>query len=236
MRPFACTSVMSLLVLSAGLSAAPVTFFGMDPGLGEATPLASWPNAAAAENAFLAMLVGVGTETFEGFAVGTVAPLALTFPGAGTATLTGPGSIASVPAGFTNGAGRYGISPTKYWQTGDVGFLITMSQPVAAFGFYGVDIGDFGGNLVVTVGGTPYALSTAGSPGGSVMFWGIIDASAPFTTVSFGNTAFGTDFFAFDNMTIGSVEQVRGVIPEPGTISLLAGGLALLAFRLRKRR
>ena len=48
--------------------------------------------------------------------------------------------------------------------------------------------------------------------GGSVLFWGLIDTDNPFTSLTFGNTAAGTDFFGFDDMTIGSVEQV---VPTP---------------------
>lgn len=127
--------------------------------------------------------------------------------------------------------GRYGVSPENFWQTGDRGFSIKFSKAVAAFGFYGVDIGDFDGNLVIELdNGFKTTLLTAGSPGGSVLFWGIIDKDSPFTTVSFSNTAAGTDFFAFDNMTIGSLAQV---VPEPGSYALLGLGLALLA-SLRK--
>ena len=57
----------------AGMAkATPVTFFGEDLGLGESTPLSIWPNAKAAESNFLSNLVGVGTETFESFFVGTI--------------------------------------------------------------------------------------------------------------------------------------------------------------------
>ena len=88
-------------VFSAGSASAYNVFFGEDLGLGEGTPLpvASRVNSTAAQNSFLANLIGVGTETFEGFATGTGAPLALTFPGAGTATLGGTGAIATVTPG-----------------------------------------------------------------------------------------------------------------------------------------
>ena len=80
--------IVSLLLGAAVISsAAPVIFFGEDLGLGENTPLASWPNASAAETAFLSNLEGVGTENFESFTQGTSASLEITFPGAGTATL-----------------------------------------------------------------------------------------------------------------------------------------------------
>jgi len=69
--------------------------------------------------------------------------------GAGTATFTGTGQIANVPSG-DNGFGRYPISGNQYFDTGSV-FTITFSTAIAAFGFFGVDIGDFGGQVTLTL-------------------------------------------------------------------------------------
>jgi hypothetical protein len=115
------------------------------------------PNADGTQAAFLANLVGVGTETFEGFADGSDAPLAVTFPGAGTATLLGSGFIDNVPSG-TNGVGRFPISGNQYWDS-SFSFSINFSAPVAAFGFYGVDIGDFSGHLTLTLANLERPLS-----------------------------------------------------------------------------
>ena len=93
--------------LTAGLR---LTFFGEDLGLGEDTPLGSFPNATAAQAEFLANLVGVGVEDLEAFADGTSAPVMVDFGEAGTATLLGNGAIDSVALGTTNGFGRYATS------------------------------------------------------------------------------------------------------------------------------
>lgn len=226
---------------------AALIYFGEDLNSSATVPLAAIPNSSAAEASFLSGLVGVGTETFEGIAAGTTAPLMLTFPGAGTATLTGgSGSVQSVAAGTTNGVGRYSIpsgSSSRYWEVQAQGgsFVITFSGSVAAFGFYGIDIGDYGGQLTlgfsngqnVVVNNTS---GVGGSTDGSVLFFGYI-AQNPleeFTSVTFNTTAGGSDFFAFDNFTIGSAAQVQ--IPEPGSLALMGLGLAGLAAWRRRRK
>lgn len=231
--------------MSTTASAAYVTYFGEDLNNSPSVRLASTPNASAASANFLASLIGVGTETFEGFANGTSAPLALTFPGAGTATLTGGGGqIATVLSG-TNGAGRYPISGSNYWEVsaGSGGnFTISFSTPVAAFGFWGVDIGDFGGQLTLGLmgGGTTNitvnnTVGSNGSTDGSVLFFGVIGNTVGdlFTSVTFNTTTGQGDVFAFDDMTIGSLQQVR-IVPLPGTLLLLGSALAGLGLMRRR--
>lgn len=230
----------AVLLTSASAFAAPLTFFGFDQGPGESGRLNTYTNATAASNSFQSHLIGVGTETFESFSDGMNAPLNLTFPGAGTATLSGSGaSIDQVSGSGSNGVGRYAISGSKYVETGDKGFTITFADPVAAFGFWGVDIGDFGGDLIIQTTNSTYTLNTRNNRGGSVLFWGIIDTDL-FTSVTFSNTAAGTDYFAFDNMTIGSLEQINpnpgGEVPEPTTMALAGAGLASLIAVARRRQ
>lgn len=227
------TIIATLLFLSlctTSTVATPTTYFGEDLGLGEATPLSSHPNADAACAAFHAQIINPGTEDLEGFADGTPAPTTVDFGAAGSATLQGAGHISYVPAGTTNGYGRYAISGTKYWETGDV-FYIDFAVPQVAFGFYGVDVGDFDGQLLIEYENgaveTITVPNTVNSPGGTVIYFGFIDTAKPFTKVTFGNTASGVDYFGFDDFTIGTMEQV---IPEiPPTAIPVASPIGIIA-------
>lgn len=230
-------SIVGLLSAQAAL-AAPTIYFGETLGSGEDTRLNTFSEATNARNSFLSNLSGVGTESFESYADGTSGPLGINFPGAGTATLSGAGSVESTTPGTTNGNGRYATDGDKYWETTN-GFTINFDSPIAAFGFMGVDIGDFDGQITLTTVGNLNQVfnvgNTIGAPGGGVLFWGIIDDQNTFTSITFGNTNAGTDYFAFDQMTIGSLEQITPV-PEPETYAMLLAGLGLLGFMASRRK
>jgi hypothetical protein len=233
-------AAIAACALTSSASALTMSFFGQDNGLGENTALTSFPNSTAAENNFLSNLVGVGTEKFETIPVGTSSPL-LSFPGAGTASLSGSGAVRSQTWGTTNGFGRYNVDgpgTSRYYET-QTGFAINFSAPVAAFGFYGIDIGDFNGQLVLhfisggtTVINVPHSINATG---GGVLFFGYINDTNPFNKVTFNNTSGGSDVFGFDRMTIGSVEQVQAAVPDAGsTFCLLSLAFSGVAFVRRK--
>lgn len=211
------TSALATLVCGSAAASNGVinTFFGEDLGVDRMTALPASPLSDAARTAFLSGLGGVGTEDFESFMAGDTAPLAVQFGMAGTATIQGTGGILDVPAGTTNGFGRYAVSGTKCWEA-TTSFSIDFSTPQAAFGFYGVDIGDFGGQVTVelnyTNGGSEVLVipNTINGNGGGILYFGLIidDPMMTFDSVTFGNTAAGTDFFAFDDFTIGTIDQV----------------------------
>jgi hypothetical protein len=68
------------------------------------------------------------------------------------------------------------------------------------------------------------------APGGSVLFWGIIDNENAFKSIIFENTAAGIDTFGFDQMTIGTP------VPEPEFYALLLAGLGLVSFITYRRK
>ncbi len=239
-------------ILSVGLSlgstplfANTVTFFGEDVNHSGDPAQASLTNANTAHDQFFSNLTGVETQTFESYSAGTGLPLTVSFGVAGNATLTDPSGGSFITSG-NDGAGRYPISGNKYLETGaGSGFTITFSSPISAFGFYGTDIGDFGGVLTLGLtGADPETLvvpATAGSnasTSGSNLYFGFYDTTNTFTSITFNNTGSGgVDVFGFDDFTIGNIEQVTPTspTPEPSTFALLGTGVLALAGAARRK-
>ena len=224
----------ALISLSFSVSAY-LLFFGEDLNNSNTSPLQSFPNASQAQELFLTHLLGVDTEDFEGVATGQGAPLTLVFPGAGDATLLGgSGEVNTITPGETNGVGRYATSGSNYWEVeaGASGnFHIEFTVPTAAFGFFGIDIGDFGGQFLLNLAGNsttnipiPNTMGVGGSTDGSVLYQGLIAENSDelFTRVEFNTNTGSGDFFAFDDMTVGDFRQVGALpVPEPGTLILM---------------
>lgn len=215
-------------------SGAPVVFTATDVNVGGVGRLAAWPNSQIAANAFASNLTNIQIDSFE------TAPANSTNPtlhfGVLTAAVTN-GVVRSVPPGMTDADGRYPISGANYMAADQATMNMAFSQPINAFGFWGIDIGDFGGTLTINLlgGGTRQfsiaPLSGNGSTSGSVLFWGVIDATTAFTGVTFTNNTGITDVFAFDDITVGTL-----AVPLPSAFALGAAGLAAVAGRVRRRR
>ena len=229
-RFLSATALAAIFGFAAGsVQAAPVTFFGEDLNPTGSVPIPT-PNSNAARNSFFTNLTGVGTETFEEFTPGET-NLSVAFPGSGvTASLSG-----GVVQNFTS-AGRFAISTPNYYNTDTSSFSINFSGPVAAFGFYGTDIGDFGGVLSLTLtdihGNTsslvvPAAEGSSGSQpeNGSALYFGFYDLGDQYTSIAFNNSN-TSDQFGFDNFSVGSLQQVTPTIPEPSTWAMVALGFA----------
>lgn len=229
----------SLLALSTSYANAGfVEFFGEDTST---AGISLGPNASAARADFLSNLTGVGNEDFESFAVGQSAPLALSFPGSsGTlgATINGTGGISQ------DGPGRFATSGSNFWETSTGSFSIVFDTPISAFGFNGIDIGDFvtaqmtlelegGATQTVTV---DHSLGL-GNNDNATLFYGFINDENTYTSITFNNVG-GGDTFAFDDMIIGDVDQVTTgpkPVSEPGTIALFGLVLAGLGVARKKR-
>ncbi|HEY2381744.1 MAG TPA: PEP-CTERM sorting domain-containing protein [Terriglobia bacterium] len=219
-----------------------MTFSGIDANPGDMSVRIDHPNSDAALAHFLPNLTGVGTEDFENLTPGPISST-LTFPGAGTtATLTGSVTVQNVPTG-TDSNGHYPISGNQYLEDDAPSFSLSFSQPVDAFGFYGVDIGDMGGILTLQLAnGSSTSLMVPSGPipaedNSSVLYFGFYGTTAAdeFTSITFTNSN-TADGFAFDDMSIGTFAELASV-PEPGSLTLLALGVAgLFGYRWHRRR
>ena len=232
--------LIAVAALLAGTSlsahAAPTTFFGEDLNAnGGATP-----NSDAARASFFSNLTGVATENFDSIAAGTSNPV-LTFTGCCTATLVGGGQINN----FSN-AGRFAISSPNYYETFAGSAGMTFSSPIAAFGFYATDIGDYGGQLTLTLTDTlanvtvlnvGNTVGSGGNTSGTALYFGFFDLTAQYTSIACGNSSC-IDGFGYDNLSVGSIQQVTpgGRVPEPITLSLFGAGLVGAAVMRRRRK
>lgn len=241
MRNYLLTAFVAAgLVAGAGSAgAAPIVFYGLDQNPGSVVPAGG--NAETARNAFLGSLSMVGTEDFETLANGTVDPFSLTFPGSIgnlSATLSSPQTVTVTTA---DPVGQFSTSGAQHLDA-DFGTTINIdfsSTPISAFGFYGTDISDSGGDLVVDLVDVNNIVSSftviqdGSNNNGNVLFWGFVDASNSYTNIALRNTS-SSDRFGFDDMTIGDQAQVT--VPEPATLGLLGLGLVGLGFAARRRR
>jgi hypothetical protein len=133
--------------------------FGQDLNPNPTVPLSSLVFSTEARDRFAGG--PIETQGFEGLPIGP-GPLSLNFGSGETAvraTLTGgSGELVSNPTGLSEG--RFSVAPsgpmgTKYWSVSANGegstFELWFNNPVVKFGFFGVDLFDFGGLLELEI-------------------------------------------------------------------------------------
>jgi hypothetical protein len=217
--------------------AVPVTFFGEDIITTGDPNQAPFTSATAARNSLFSNLASVGTETFDALVYGTTAP-SVSFGAAGTATLTG-GTVQGVP---DLGSGRYPFSGVQFLYAQD-NFTVAFSNPISAFGFFGTDIGDNGGQLTLTLTDTngvtstldiPHTLVSDGSTTGSNLYFGFYDKSTLYTQIVFGTSAPNADGFGIDNLSIGYATPLPTALPL--FASGMGGVMGLLGWRRKRKK
>lgn len=155
------------------------------------------------------------------------------------------------------GGGRYDttgetILPRQLLQSSELSPLssattlpvtLTFDGPgIAAFGFYGIDMGELSGTVSLTLtdvlGNTRVETLSTGTVGSSLLFWGFVDDTGTlYRSVRFNNSL-PRDAFGLDDLVIGTVVIVPPPpppgVPEPGTLALF--GLALWSASMARRR
>jgi hypothetical protein len=250
-----------------------VTTFGQTPNGSTGFPLSTYPQAASARNTFVSG-VTASFYDFESATVDdiTVTNRSLSISlGGVTATLSGGGRVASVDqvAPDLTDQGRFSVSGVScppspipkppgclnqgknYWEAtapngSTSSFKIDFSSAVDSFGFFGIDIGDFGGtvSMVLTRASddttftvAPGAGALTGTPAdGSVLFFGVRADIADdyFKSVQFiASGGSGADVFAFDMFTATAAPGTP--VPLPGSLALVGAALGGLALVRRRR-
>ena len=170
-------------------------------------------NSDRAKRKFFSHLISAGTEDFEAYSSGETAPLKVNFGVSGSALLTGNGNIEKGET-YSN---QKPTSGSKFWLADSGDFTINFTKPINAFGFYGTDIGDWGGSLIlhysngtnrsIYVGNT---VTGGGSTTSSTLYFGFIekDLRKAFRSITFENTDSTSDVFGFDDITIARAAQI----------------------------
>jgi hypothetical protein len=261
----------ALTTLATGNAQAYAISFGEWPSGSNSTvptvaQLANSPEGTARGDFFANFVApNVHTETFEGIAANTAGNLSnLSFGGSNSNFTATVSSTAGKVLAAPDNTGRYGnpadtSTPTTnshFWAVdlSDGGFTVTFSKAVAAFGFFGTDIGDQpfnlgefgllsldvynGANLLQNLAVNNVTGSTAN---GSALYFGFVadNSDQLFTSITFRTslTNKNIDTMGFDDFTVADAGQagiVVPTVPEPGTIALV--GAALLGAGLARRR
>ncbi len=229
------------LLLAKTALAVPVTYYGIDVGVG---PGGSRPNSDAAAASFDAALSAAYTQVvdFESASLGYFTSLTVA-PGV-TATMTGMANssscgITNVPGtsilGYntTSGGARH-LRAVPVFGIGTCIIDFDFDIPSMAWGAYITGLGTANGNLFLMYDdGSVQQHSVMGNTSGGVLFFGVIDPGKVFSEVSLElrNVTGSRDIYSIDDM-----RHTQGVIPEPATFALVGVGVAGALGLTRRRR
>lgn len=213
------------------------------------------PEVFAARNSFLSNFSS--PLTAFGFEVPPLAgnygpaPTSVAFTGSAgstiTASLSTTGEVTQLEQSGRFNTTENGLQYLRVNSDSAGTLTMTFSKAISAFGFFGTDIGDFGGTLSlilrpeggrVTGEDDETLVVRAGDgiknedAGGNLLFYGFAGANLRYTSITFksqGDVETG-DYFGFDDFYVADAGQFITTtpgVPEPASLAL--AGLALLA-------
>lgn len=251
--------VAATLVLGAlAAEAAPLTFFGSDPGASGKFPVDAANPALQAQAAFEAQVDVTKREAFAALPAassptGSIRETSNSTPifggGASTLTQVDPNTentnlLGAVIMSGNEASGRFnttGSSATGAWIETDWTFTVNIGERVGAFAFFGTDFGDFDGGLAIELFNGANSVATnvfldanrqafvTGPGSGSLLFFGYVaDVGTLFDRIEFRVSQTG----GFDTLGFDDlrVGNLRQTTP-PGTVPE-PGSLALAGLAL----
>jgi hypothetical protein len=245
----------SMVLMSSAANAA--TFSGYDTNPTNGIRLTNPVNSQMAFDNFSANLNGttVTTESFETIPVGTfidglstqisgtTANFSYKKPDLTTANASTSTQVQQTTTLLSNGA--YPTDGLRLISINSANTLsITFSNSIAAFGYFGTDLGDSGNTLTMQFFDSANnlvsssAIGNTGSANSSEFFFGFIadNPTQEFTKVVFSNSSSG-DAIGIDQIKIGTPSQLNTKIPEPASVwgTVICGG-CLVAIQRRLKR
>jgi hypothetical protein len=214
MRLFRALLLGPLLLAAAAAAPSrsePLLFFGEDWDLEDG----DFPSAQAAHDAFVSYLGRIAREDFEGQR-GAVLELPL---GGYGAHLEGRAND-SVSTAVARTPGRRATSRERFFEHGSETLVIELDRPAEAVGFYGIDVGDAGGALIMTVAAAdgswersypvPHRIVPRGDGRGdaAVLFFGVVAPGIAITRIELRNAGDAGDGFGYDDLIVGQVRRL----------------------------